>query len=175
MLLSIQQKFILDTLRKLGCVRQRQLHALVRGRFRELDISEARTEVMLRQLRMGVGDIRLDGGLVYLSGVEPNAVRLEAIDVMLELAEGAPEDFTVKLKRPRLLRFSLGGSSLRLFTVALLTHAADIRLMERDKLERIVWISPSGVVPEGLALPPKAFFAARQEDGLHRFYGSKEP
>ena len=31
MFLSIQQKFILDTLKKLNCVRRRQLHTLVRG------------------------------------------------------------------------------------------------------------------------------------------------
>ncbi len=35
MFLSIQQKFILDTLKKLNCVRRRQLHTLVRGRFQQ--------------------------------------------------------------------------------------------------------------------------------------------
>ena len=28
---------------------------------------------------------------------------------------------------------------------------------------------------EGLTLPPKHFFAARQTDGSHRFYGSNGP
>lgn len=175
MLLSIQQNFILDTLRKLGYIRQGQLHALVRGRFSDLDVSEARMEAMLRQLRMCVGEIRLDSDLVCLSDAQPNALRLESIDIMLELSEGTPQDFTTRLKSPRLLRFALGGNSLRLFTVALLTHAADTRQVERGKLERIVWISASGTAPEGLALPPKHFFSARQADGSHRFYGSNEP
>lgn len=34
---------------------------------------------------------------------------------------------------------------------------------------------PNGAVPPGLTLPPKHFFAARQADGPHRFYGSEEP
>lgn len=55
MILSVHQKFILDTLRKLGCVRQRQLHVLVRERFRQadLEITRARMDTMLRQMRMG--------------------------------------------------------------------------------------------------------------------------
>ena len=35
MLYTIKQKFILDVLKKLGCVRRRQLHALMRGHFQE--------------------------------------------------------------------------------------------------------------------------------------------
>ena len=50
MLLSVQQKYILEALRALGCARQRQLHVLVREKFRrpDLEISEARMETMLR-------------------------------------------------------------------------------------------------------------------------------
>lgn len=103
MLLSVQQKFILGTLCKLGCIRRRQLHALVRGRFSDLDVSEARMEAMLRQLRMCVGDVRLGSDLVCLSDAQPNALRLEAIDIMLELAEGMPQDFTTRPESPRLL------------------------------------------------------------------------
>ena len=48
-LLSVQQKYILETLRKLGCVRKDQLHALVRGKFQRpgFDISETRMAAML--------------------------------------------------------------------------------------------------------------------------------
>ena len=37
MLLSVQQKYILEALRALGCARQRQLHVLVREKFRRPD------------------------------------------------------------------------------------------------------------------------------------------
>ena len=177
MLLSNQQKYILDALRKLGCVREDQLHALVRGKFQRpgFAVREEHMTTMLRQLRSGLGDFHVDGGFVYLARGQPDAARLEAIDVMLELSEGVPQDFTTKLETPRLLRFALGGDKLRLFSVALLSCTADPQHISRERSERIVWISNSGTPPQGLILPPKHFFAARQEDGSHRFYGSNGP
>ena len=177
MLLSVQQKYILDTLRKLGCVRQDQLHALVQGKFQRpgFAVREEHMSAMLRQLRSGLGDFHMDDGFVYLARDQPDALRLEAIDIMLELSEGAPQEFTVKVDSPRLLRCGLGGDTLKLFSVARLSHVSDPRLIQRERSERIVWISDSGTPPEGLALPPKHFFAARQSDGSHCFYGSNGP
>lgn len=177
MFLSIQQQYILDVLRKLGVVRKDQLHTLVRGKFQRpnFEVNAARMEAMLRQLRAGLGEFHADGDFTCLARGQPDALRLEAIDVMLELSEGVPQDFDVKLDSPRLLRFSMGGDKLRLFSVACLSCADDPRLVQRERLERIVWISDSGTPPERLALPPKHFFAARQEDGSHCFYGSNGP
>lgn len=175
MFLSIQQKFILDVLKKLNCVRRQQLHALVQGRFQQdgLEITQARMNAMLRQLRAGTADVRLDDGLVWLSNAQPDSRRLEAIDVMLELTGGKPEEFSASREPPRLLRFAY-GDELRLFTVASL-DTAPAELLERGRAERVVWIADSGEIPQGLALPPKHFFAARQPDGSHRFYGSNGP
>lgn len=175
MLLSIQQKFILDTLKKLNCVRQRQLHTLVRGRFQQdgFEITQARMDAMLRQLRAGTADVRLDNGLVWLSNAQPDARRLEAIDVMLGLTGGKPQKFTASRESPRLLRFAY-GDELRLFTVASL-DTAPTELLERGRAERIVWITDTGEPPKGLTLPPRHFFAARQPNGSHRFYGSNGP
>ncbi len=176
MLLSNQQKYILEVLRKLGCVRTDQLHALVRGKFQRpgFEIGEARMAAMLRQLRSGLGDFRLDGGFVCLAWGQPDALRLEAIDVMLELSEGTPQHFTAKVDSPRLLRFVL-GDRLKLFSVTRLSHVSDPQQLQRERSERIVWISDGGTPPEGLALPPKHFFAARQADGSHCYYGSNGP
>ncbi len=175
MFLSTQQKFILDALKKLSCVRRRQLHALVRGRFQQdgFEITQARMDAMLRQLRTGMADVRMDGELVWLSAAQPDARRLEAIDVMIELTGGKPQEFSASREPPRLLRFAY-GDDLRPFTVASL-DTAPAELLERGRAERIVWITDSGTPPQGLALPPKHFFAARQPDGSHRFYGSNGP
>lgn len=175
MLLSVQQRYILETLRKLGCTRKVQLQSLVQGRFPGMEITQPRMEAMLRQMRSGLGDFHVDGSFVYLARGQPDANRLEAIDVMLELSEGAPLDFTTKVDSPCLLRFTLGGDRLKLFSVVKLSHISDPRLIRRERLERVVWISDSGSSPEGLALPPKHFFAARQADGSHCFYGSNGP
>ena len=176
MFLSIQQRFILDTLKKLNCVRRRQLHALVRGKFQQngFEITQARMDAMLRQLRAGTADVRLDDGLVWLSNAQPDIRRLEAIDVMIELTGGKPQEFSASREPPRLLRFAYGGDDLRPFTVASL-DIAPAELLERGKAERVVWIADGGETPKGLALPPKHFFAARQPDGTHRFYGSNGP
>ena len=176
MLLSVQQKYILDVLRKLGCVRRRQLETLAREKFRgsNLEVSTARLDAMLRQLRAGTADVRVDSEFVRISGAQPDALRLEAVDVMLELAEGKPEDFTTRAERPGILRFSW-GDNLRLFTVAELTEPVRPTIEALAHQKRVVWITESGVPPEGLTLPPKHFFAARLEDGSHRFYGSNGP
>ena len=176
MLLSVQQKFILDVLKKLGCIYRRQLHALVRGRFQQgdVEIPQARMDAMLRQLRMGTADVRLDDELVWLHGCYPDSRRLEAIDVMIELTGGKPEEVSIKTEAPRLLRFTYGGDDLRLFSVASL-DVSPPELPEPVKRERVIWISDSGKAPKGLVLPPRHFFAAGRPDGSHRFYGSNGP
>ena len=127
---------------------------------------------MLRQLRYATGDVHLDNSAVWLGEAQSDFQRLEAVDVMLELAEGHPQDFSVKCQSPELLRFTLEGDSLRLFTVATISAPLHTSVQARDSLGRGVWISDSGTAPPGLTLPPKHFFAARQPDGSHRFYGS---
>ena len=175
MFLSAQQKFILDALGKLNCVRRRQLHALVRGQFEtdSFSVTQARMDAMLRQLRMGMADVRVDDELVWLSNTQPDSRRLEAVDVMIELTGGRPGVISASAEPPCLLRFAF-GDELRLFTVASL-DTAPAGLLERGRAERIVWISDTGAIPQGLAVPPKHFFAARQPDGSHRFYGSNGP
>ena len=176
MLLSIQQKYILKVLRKLGCIRRRQLPTRVQEKFccPAPEVSTARLDAMLRQLRTGTNDVRIDGEFVWITGARPDALRLEAVDVMLELAEGKPEDFSTQVDRPVILRFSW-GADLRLFTVAELAEPVRPTIEALAHQNRVIWLTESGVVPEGLTLPPKHFFAARMEDGTHRFYGSNGP
>ena len=177
MFLTTKQKFILATLKSLGCVRRRQLHVLMRGYFQEADfeITQASMEAMLRQLRVGTSDVRMDGELIWLHGFQPDCRRLEAIDVMIELTGGKAQNVSVKVKSPCLLRFSFGGDSgLKLFTVGSLDIPPP-ELPEQSGKERVIWVSDSGELPKGLVLPPKHFFAARQPDGSHRFYGSNGP
>lgn len=178
MLLSVQQKYYLETVRAFKCLRLDQLHTLLREKFRRpgvADVNEGHMAAMLRQLRRGNWDIRTADGLVWIAGAKPDPRRLEAIDVMLELTEGAPQDLQAELPPPFILRFTLGGEKLRLFAVAALDPGLLPACVERRRMERIVWISDSGTAPEGLVLPPKHFFAARQPDGSHRFYGSNGP
>lgn len=178
MLLTMQQKYYLDTVQALGCLRLDQLQTLLQRKFHtpnRADVNEGHMAAMLRQLRYGNWDIRSEGGYVYSSGALPDQRLLESIDVMLELSQHSPVDFKLGLSPPTLLRFALTGEKLQLFTVASLSLTEKVDSIERQKMERIIWVSDNGQMPEGLTLPPKHFFAVRQEDGLHRFYGSTEP
>ena len=169
MILSVQQKYIMDILRKMGYVRRGQVQALVRGKFPEIEISDLRMDTMLRQLRHATTDVRIDNNAVWLGDAKPDLRRLEAADIMLELTEGRLLDFSTTVKTPEILRFTLEGNSLRLFTVAVISALLPQAV---DRPGRTVWISENGTAPPGLSLPPKHFFAARQPDGSHRFYGS---
>lgn len=176
MLLSIQQQFILDVIKKLGCLRISQLLVMVREKFRQPDlvIGEDRLEFMLRQLRAGTNDLRIEEDMVLLPNEAPDSCRLEAIDVMLEITGGNPLDCRRIAERPFLLRFSVESKTLRLFSVAELAPPFSPEAVERCRTERIIWISASGVPPEGLILPRKHFFAIRNVCNTHRFYGSQE-
>lgn len=176
MLLSIQQQYILELVQKLGYIRQRQLHTLARWQFqpRGRNISEAGMSAMLHQLKACHQDIRLDSDSVWIAGAKADPRLLEAVDVMLELSGDTPVDFRRESSEPLLLRFILDGSKVRPFAVADLAAGSPCTVT-RQRMERVVWISDSGVISPGLTLPPKHFFAARQADGSHRFYGSEEP
>lgn len=176
MLLSIQQQYILEVVRQLGYIQRRQLHILLHRKFQPQgrEISETGMNAMLRQLRVCCQDIRLDDRGIGIAGAQPDPRWLEAVDVMLELSGDTPADFHLGPFAPLLLRFALGVPKVRLFAVADLSTGSPDTL-ERQRMERIVWISDNGAIPPDLTLPPKHFFAARQADGSHRFYGSEEP
>ena len=90
MLLSIQQKYIMTALRELRCLRAEQLQTILQGHFDwpEPEAARRRMDAMLRQMCGGMGDVHSDGKFVWLGHVQPDARILEAVDVMLELAEG---------------------------------------------------------------------------------------
>ena len=179
MLLSIQQRYILDLLQQLKCLRRTQVDFLIRRQFPRRDGSElpsGAVDAMLRQLRHCTGDVLLEDGIVRLLSAAPDARILDAVDVMLELTDGRVQNISIGREPPALLRFALEGERLRLFTVADLdgTLPQALSAMPRQKSERIVWISASGSTSMQLILPPKHFFAARQADGSHRFYSGAE-
>lgn len=178
MILTRQQKFIVEALKQLKYARVRQLHAMVETHFaaQGVEIGEDRMGVMLRQLRTASNFVFLQKDLVLYGRREISERYLEAIDVMLELTENAPIFYSrERLQEPVLLRFGGDGEMLGLlFSVAHLDIPARIAAMPRMKGERIVWISDS-VDMNSITLPKHHFFAHRQQDGTHRFYGSTKP
>lgn len=169
MLLSLQQKYIMEVLNKLGCLRRDQIYLLTRDYFQTEDftITEKRMDTMLRQLPVITSNVRVDKDYVRFITCEPEPLRLEAIDVMLELSNGYPIDFSAIRNSKALLGFALGGEPPKRFTVARYT-AGDLSI---DVPGSVVWISPSDIMPGGLVMPENHYYALRRKDGSHRFFG----
>lgn len=178
MILSNQQKYIVEALKQLKYARVSQLHALVQTHYRPkgIEIGRLRMDAMLRQLKTASNHVFLQGDAVTYGRREISGHYLEAIDVMLELTENAPVFYSCeRLHDPILLRFGGDGEMLGLlFSVAWLDIPGRVAAASRMKGERIIWISDS-VDMSGITLPKHHFFAHRQQDGTHRFYGSSEP
>ena len=174
MLLSVHQRYMLELLRNVGCLRRDQLRKMLQQHFQQEDlhITENRLDAMLRQLRNFVGSVRLEGDLVRLDNVKPDDSWLEALDVMLELSGGAPPHYKARLPPPLLLRFILDDDTSNIFDVAKWqdrTTAAP--MLARQGSQRVIWLADNAESIGGV-LPPGQFLAVRQQDGTHRFYGS---
>ena len=105
-----------------------------------------------------------------LSDHKPEPLRLEAINVMLELSNGYPIRFSAVHDEDILLRFALGSDPPRQYTVATYSDAA----AEVETGKNIVWISLKRLMPENLSLAKQQFYAQCQEDGSHRFFGANQ-
>ena len=175
MLLSKQQQYVLDVLRRLGCARETQLQALLQARFFPPDkaVPPGFLEGMLRQLRCGSVQVRRQEDVIFLPERPPDERLLEAVDVMLQLSGAAPSDFWAEGGGPVLLRFSVAGRRVGLFAVV---HAGgligpDARSPPAvSRAERVVVLLPGGSPPPALPIPNTVFYALRQKDGSHRFF-----
>lgn len=163
MLLSNQQKYILEILKEFKYLRVRQLHALVQAHYRTqgIKIDERRMEIMLRQMRTGTNYVWLRGDVVSYGDRRIDPRLLEALDVMLELTRVQPGFYSKDgLHEPFLLRFTGNGKGAGyLFSVAWLDAATHIATVPRMKGERIIWILRSvplekSICPGTTFLPP---------------------
>ena len=178
MLLSDQQKYIISVLKQVKYIRLCQLYALTVQHYRKerFEISQHRMDVMLRQLRTGTNFVYFQEDVVCYGKRAVDERYLEAVDVMLELTRCAPVFLSrERIEPPFLLRFVGSGKELSyLHTVAWMDTPYRIMEIQRMRGERLIWISdrPNS---HGIELPRHHIFAVRQEDGTHRFFGSREP
>ena len=112
----------------------------------------------------------MENGVVRLSDHKTEPLRLKAIDVMLELSNGYPIRVSAVHDEDTLLRFALGSDPPRQYTVVAYSDAA--AAVETGKNN--VWISIKRLKPENLSLAKQQFYAQRQEDGSHRFFGANK-
>lgn len=169
LLLSNQQKFLLDALDTLGGATLQQLTALLQPVFCT-EKPEAAPRIVNAAIRqMGLCNVELcrDGELVFLPGRRPGERLLEAVDVMLELSGANPLSYFCG-KPPILLRFSVQEQKVRTFAV--IHSAMDVYGSEFHQTERIILLFDGRDKAPVLPVSNKQFVAVRQEDGSHRFY-----
>ena len=179
MFLSKQQQYVLYVLRRLGCVRNKQMEALLKTRFfpPEKAIPSGFLDAMLRQFRCGNIEVYRQGDTIFLPGNPPDGQLLEAIDVMLELSGADPSDFWAVGKGQVLLRFSVSGRRVTLFAVL---RTGDLLGPDArpppvlSGAERVVVLLADGSPPPVLSIPNTVFYALRQKDGSHRFFARGE-
>ncbi|MBP5717763.1 MAG: hypothetical protein J6X53_02130 [Abditibacteriota bacterium] len=175
MLLTNQQKFLLDAAERLGCVREDQLVDLIRPVFcqRRPDIAPALVHSAMRQLRHCNVEIRQEGDVFLRSGAAVDSAFLEAVDVMLQLSHCAPTEYE-RGTAPVLLRFTVQSlESISSFVVARAIDRLPERLIAPE--DRMILLFDGQNRPAALPVSNKIFFAARQRDGTHRFFAPGGP
>ena len=169
MLLTKQQRFLLDALKRTGGLREDQMIALLRPAFcgEKPEIAPCVVEAALRQLR-GMSVVLREKDKVYWLGRDPpDRDLLDAVDVMNQLSGGAPIEYW-RAKAPILLRFYVQEKKVRAFSVV--NESADLRDADFPLNERIILLFDGQGQPKALPVSNKQFIAVRQKDGGFRFY-----
>ena len=159
MLLTNQQKCIMEILGKVGCIRRNQLLALLYGKYRErvMTMRPEHLTPMLRQL----------SGICHAVCVEDDVIRL-----ITKTAN--PLQFSISASLPALLCF-LFGDELTAYYVAALTAEREpsFRRIELGEKERLIWLPEHSLALQGKELPDRQIVAQKQKDGTHRFFANK--
>ena len=175
MLLTNQQKFLLDAVNRLGCVREDQLADLIRPVFCQWrpDIAPSLVHSAMRQLRYCNAKVRREENVHLVPGAKVSYAMLEAVDVMLQLSDCQPVEYRHGTA-PVLLRFTV--QSPELCSVFLVARYGD--RLPADMIapaDRIILLFDGQGTPKALPVSNKQFFAVRQGDGTHRFFASGGP
>lgn len=173
MLLTIQQKYLLTALRKLGGARRDQLVALFRPAFcaQKPESADWIAGTALHRLQ-STNQLRESEGVYYLTNAPPTDDVLEAIDVMLDLSQAQPLDFQ-RGREPVLLRFSVQEQKVRRFVVA--RHGVESDDLNLGAYERVILLFDGQGKGQPLPVSNKQFYAIRQEGGTHRYYAVNAP
>lgn len=176
MLLTNQQKCIMEILGKVGCIRRDQLLALLYGNYRErvMTMRPEHLTPMLRQLSGISHAVCVEDDVIRLITKTANPLLLESIDVMLEITGGCPLQFSIPTSLPALLCF-LYGDELTAYYVAALTAEREpsFRRIEIGEKERLIWLPEHALALQGKELPDRQIIAQKQKDGTHRFFANK--
>ena len=172
MLLTKQQEFMLEVLRRLGCVRIEQLARLLRQKFAipTQETAERITCAALSQLQHCQSSLRTEQDIAYFTGWEIEPDRLEAISVMMELVGDALFDFSAETP-PVLLRFAVEQPKPTAFAVV--KNSPGTLSPRFFPSEKIIILLREGERPSAFPIQNAQIFAVKQDSGTYRFLTRK--
>ncbi len=170
MLLSKPQTALVALIQQVKFITRPQLYALATQTPELSELTLQQFTPMVNQLCQHHNTIRMVEEVVTWSGKPPPAHHLEAIDILLQISNGAPVIIPSSQNKSYLIQFVLdNGGKLQLFTVAPFANLY-VPFWFPTATERVVFISTAEELKQNPELCYKHFFAVRQADGNHRFY-----
>lgn len=169
-----EQRYILQVLDQVGCIRLDQLQVLLKAKFSNgNDYGTSIAENAVNQLIHLNVPIRREGSVVIRMGKMVNEKLLHAIDIMYAISPAETPSFRA-VEPPLLLRFAIAnGGQPYLYAVldgAILTQNAPPLLPSEYA---IVLLSEDTNKPAA-PLPDATVYAVLQDDGRICFYDAKE-
>lgn len=172
MLLTRQQEFMLEVLKRLGCIRTEQMAVLLRQKFAIFSQAAAERIVhaALLQLKHCNSALRMEQDIACFAGWGIDPDRLDAISVMLELVGDALFDFAAETP-PILLRFVVEQPKPAAFAVVRNRH--DHLPPHFFPAEKVIILLHEGERPSFFPVDNTQIFAVKREDGSYRFLTRK--
>lgn len=174
MLFSIQQRAIIELMRKMKYLRKDQLYALLERIHPDMGWTQERFNSMMAQLVRIHGSIRFHDDLVLVGTSRPQKIYLEAVDVMLAISQDTTLALLPKKNEDVILYFTINSEGkIRFFSIAAYTEEV-AHAQYPAATERVVFMTSADKIPSVGPLPYKHFFATLQEDGSHHFYAGRD-
>lgn len=170
MLLSKPQMELIALIQQVKYITKSQLYNLAIQTPTLSELTMKQFNPMVNQLCQHHNTIRMINGMVTLNGKPPPEHHLEAIDILLQISNGASVFITSSQNKAYLIQFVLNNEGkLQVFAVVPFASLNTLFWLPATS-ERVVFIATPEEAKDSPTLNCKHFFAFRQKDGTHRFY-----
>ena len=172
MLLTRQQEFMLEVLKRLGCIRTEQMAVLLRQKFAisSQAAAERIVHAALLQLKHCNSALRMEQDIACFAGWGIDPDRPDAISVMLELVGDALFDFAAETP-PILLRFVVEQPKPTAFAVV--KNSTGVLSPHFFPAEKVIILLQEGERPSAFPISNTQIFAVKQDSGTYRFLTRK--
>ncbi len=169
MLLTKQQRYVLEVLDRLPCIKISQLTVLINSKF-HANFTDDFTQKILRQMQYLNCKLTVIDDVVLRVNSNTEPLVLEAVDVMLELSKGEVLDFKSQVEQGILLKFSTVNSGKKAFFTVISEKHLNNTSLKFSEFEKVIILSSGGETVKNCIIPSKTFLAVRQENDTHKYF-----